>query len=74
MASLSSSQSEFTHVTSEGLKSLFPLNFHTYSFDSLHGIDKRLHCSPVFILHLCVILHHVNSTVSKDIFSTSFFF
>ena len=53
MASLSSSQSEFTYVTNEGLKSFFlPLNFYTFSFDSLHGIGKCLHCSVVFTLDL----------------------
>ena len=53
VASLSSSQSEFTYVTNEGLKSFFlPLNFYTFSFDSLHGIGKCLHCSVVFTLDL----------------------
>lgn len=42
VASLSSSQSEFTCVTNEGLKSFFlPLNFYTYSLiHEAHGIDK----------------------------------
>lgn len=42
-ASLSSSQSEFTHVSNEGLTSFSP--FHTYSFDSLGRIHKHLNCS-----------------------------
>lgn len=59
VTSLSSSQSEFTRVTNEGLKSFFlPLNFYTYSFDSLHGIDKCLHCSVVFALDLYFALCH----------------